>query len=157
MQDFQNFGPARKRPAVFPLVPIHCLHELSFVVVIVALARGGIYQAPTFTILSLLSGILRAPSIGRNRDVALSAVVRISVRSRLRFSAYQFRIGWRPRRCCVRECHQAVPHSRKGGWLGTRHHGQPWPRRFSPVLRDERVKLSVPDEQGVSTRIHIRS
>ena len=41
-QNFEHFAPSRKLTAALAFVSIHCLHEIDFFVVVIALAGSGI-------------------------------------------------------------------------------------------------------------------
>ena len=58
-ENLQHLAPRRERAAVLALVPVHRLHELGFVVVVVALAGRRVDEPAALAVLPLVGGVLR--------------------------------------------------------------------------------------------------
>src|SRR5687767_8926190 len=69
---FEHFAPGRERAAIVALVLVHRLHEVDFVVVVVALA-GGRIDLPAA--LALIAAVFAAAALESDRDRAFAAVV----------------------------------------------------------------------------------
>src|SRR5262249_4412613 len=76
-KDFEHLAPGRERPAIVALVLIHGLHELNFVIAVIAFAGGGVDLASAFALLG--AAILAGAAVDGHGNGPLPPIIAATV------------------------------------------------------------------------------